>query len=50
MKKMVGKVFIAKIVKNLDITLDPTQDFGIMQEATLRPAGRTRCFLRLRTL
>ena len=35
--KMVGKVFIAKVIKNFDITLDPSQNFGIIQEATLRP-------------
>ena len=42
---MVGKVFIAKVIKNFDITLDPSQNFGIIQEATLRPCGGTRCFL-----
>jgi hypothetical protein len=42
---MVGKVFIAKIIKNFDIILDKNQDFGIIQEATLRPIDGTRCFL-----
>ena len=43
--QMVGKVFIAKIIKNFDIILDKNQDFGIVQEATLRPIDGTRCFL-----
>ena len=42
---MIGKIFIAKVVKNFDITLDPTQNFGVTQVATLRPADKTRCFL-----
>ena len=47
---MIGKVFIAKIVKNFDFTLDQEQNMGIKQEATLRTADGTRLFLKIRKL
>nr|QEV83798.1 cytochrome P450 [Brachionus rotundiformis] len=43
--KLVGKILIAKFVQNFEIILDPAQNFGIIQEATLRPADGTQCFL-----
>nr|UOU03247.1 cytochrome P450 3049F1 [Brachionus rubens] len=43
--QLVGKTFIAKFVQNFDFTLDPNQNFGVIQEATLRPADGTKCFL-----
>lgn len=43
--QMVGKIIIAKIVKNFDITLDMSQNLGVRQVATLRPADNARCFL-----
>ena len=45
---MEAKVLIAKIVKNFDIHLDMTQDFGVKQETTLRPNGGCRCTLTTR--
>lgn len=38
-------MFIAKIVRNFDISLDMTQDFGVTQVATLRPRDYARVFL-----
>jgi hypothetical protein len=43
--QMVGKIFIAKVVKNFDIILDMNQNMGVKQEATLRPTDGARCFL-----
>ena len=42
---MVGKIFIAKVVKNFDIVLDLNQNMGVTQEATLRPTDSARCYL-----
>ena len=42
---MIGKIVIAKVVKNFDMTLDMTQNLGIAQVATLRPADGAKCFL-----
>lgn len=47
---MVAKIFLAKFVRNFDFELDPSQDFGKTQEATLRPTDGTRCFLSPRDL
>ena len=46
---MVGKVFIAKIVKYFDFKLDPSQNMGLKQEATLRPADGARCIFSTRS-
>nr|QVK45600.1 cytochrome P450 [Brachionus paranguensis] len=43
--KLVGRILIAKFVQNFEIILDPAQNFGVIQEATLRPADGTQCFL-----
>lgn len=40
-----GRILIAKFVQNFEIILDPAQNFGVIQEATLRPADGTQCFL-----
>ena len=45
---MEAKVVLAKFVKCFDFKLDPNQNFGFKQEATLRPADGTRCTLMLR--
>ncbi len=46
--KMVGKIIIAKVIKNFDLTLDLSQNLGIIQVATLRPADGAKCFIRPR--
>nr|ATW72322.1 cytochrome p450 CYP3049F2 [Brachionus calyciflorus] len=43
--QLVGKIFIAKFVQNFDMTLDWSQNLGVIQEATLRPADGTQCYL-----
>ena len=45
---MEAKVLLAKIVKNFDIKLDMTQNFGVAQELTLRPIDGCRCTLTTR--
>ena len=42
---MEAKVLMAKILKNFDIRLDMTQNFGVEQALTLRPADGCRCVL-----
>ena len=46
---MEAKVILAKFVKCFDFKLDPNQDFGIKQEASLRPTDGTRCTITLRS-
>ncbi len=46
---MVSKVFLAKIVKYFDFKLDLSQNMGLKQEATLRPADGARCIFSART-
>jgi hypothetical protein len=42
---MLAKVFLAKFVRNFDFKLDPSQNLGWTQEATLRPHDGVKCFL-----
>lgn len=42
---MVGKIMIAKFVRNFDVELVDNQKLGAIQEATLRPADGPRCLL-----
>ena len=41
-------MFLAKFVKDFDFMLDKEQNFGYIQEGTLRPFDGAKCFLRQR--
>nr|ATW72318.1 cytochrome p450 CYP3049B5 [Brachionus calyciflorus] len=43
-----GKICLAKIVQNFDIKLDPKQNFGGVQHATISPADGCRVTLEIR--
>ena len=45
---MLGKVMIAKFVKNFDVITDPNVELRVKQEATLRPADGAQCSLLIR--
>ena len=45
---MLGKVMIAKFVKNFDTVLDSSVNLKVTQEATLRPADGAKCSLLIR--
>lgn len=46
--KIEGKICLAKIVQNFDFKLDPDQNFGAVQQATINPADGTKVTLKIR--